>query len=229
MTFPNLPPGVIFPPMTALEQRVNALEAKLDAVSRRDMTNAVVGQGGTFRATLEAGGVDVLSIKPGLPEYGSKQQMRMGDGQGHTTYRTDELAGYGLSAPLYNYSMSVTFEGTTSANNAAGVEVRVAEYTGPFYNPALAARALVNMPNGVSWAYRFVATDGATVVTSTSSTLVSSQYTQKILLLPANFIDNIATKLQLFVNPSVAGATVVYPGSCVGAAKAYYDAWPGAW
>lgn len=230
MTFPNVPPGVIFPPITALEQRITALEAKLDAVSRRDLTNAVVGQGGTFRATLEAGGVDVLSIKPGLPQFGSKQQMTLRDGQGHATYRTDELAGYGLSTPLYSYTMGVTFEGSNATTNAAGVEVKVAECPAAFYNPAVYARALVTIPNGVNWSYRFIVVDGAgTSVNSTSSSVSNSQYVQKALLLPPSFMDNQTTKLQLLITPATATGFTVFPGVCVGAAKSFYDAFPSAW
>lgn len=226
MTFPNLPPGVIFPPITALEQRITALEAKLDAVSRRDMTNAVVGQGGTFRATLEVGGVDVLSIKPGLPQYGSKQQMALRDGQGNAMYRTDELAGYGLSAPRYTYPMGVTFEGSNAPTNAAGVEVKVAECSAPFYNPAVYARALVTTPNGLNWTYRFIVTDGVTSVNSTVSSVSNSQYVQKSLLLPPGFMDNQSTKLQLLITPATASPFTVFPGTCEGTTKAFYDAFP---
>jgi hypothetical protein len=168
-------------------------------------------------------GTTALSVRPGLPQFGSKQQMVLRDLGGNITYATDEAAGYGLAAPLYNYTLQVLFAGTSSASNAAGVEVVVADCSTPFYNPVVFARALLPMPNGVTWSARFVVTDGTTTVTSSTSNFTGSGYVRKILLLPSNFISNQGTKLQLLVNPGTAGSTVVYPGTCVGAPKSFYD------
>jgi hypothetical protein len=169
-------------------------------------------------------GIAALSIKPGSPTYGSKQQMVMRDLAGNVVYRTDESAGYGLSAPFYHYFLSVQFEGTSSASNTAGTEYAVAESPTPFYNPALWCRALLTMPTGVTWTARFLVTDGTTTVSSTSTSYTNSAYVTKILLLPSNFMSNPNTKLQLLVKPGTTGSTVVYPGVCSGASKAFYDA-----
>jgi hypothetical protein len=239
-------PNVDFGGANGLANFLQDQQRQIDELGRRSTYPFSAGPGGTFQVYPDpsikdatgqpvvdtvlsyATGAPALALKPGKPIYGSKQQMSMYDLAGNVMYRTDESAGYGLSAPLYNYQLSVTWLGTSSASNSANVEVVVAECPTPFYNPAIWARGLITMPNAIPWSARFAVTDGNTTVTSTTSNITGgSASVQKVMLLPANFIANQSTKLQLFVTPTAAGSTVTYPGTCVGVSKSTYDLNPG--
>jgi hypothetical protein len=234
-------PNVDFGGANGLANFLQDQQRQIDELGRQSRYPFSAGPMGTFQIypdptivdangepvvdwTLSYGdGTPAISVKPGLPKYGSKQQMALYDLAGNVVYRTDESAGYGLSAPLYNYTLGVLFAGTSSASNTSGTEVAVAESATPFYNPAIYARALVTMPTAVTWSARFIVTDGTTTVTSSSISLTASQYVQKVLLLPSNFIGIQNTKLQLLVTPGTTGSTVVYPGVCGGVSKSFYD------
>lgn len=224
MTYPVIPPGVVVPPTTALEQKVNELERKVNELTRRDLSNVVVGQGGTFRATLTAGGVDVISIKPGSPTYGSKQQMTLRDQAGNAMYRTDELAGYGLSAPIYTYFMAPI---QIPANLTAGVEGDVVRSDATPYNPGWYSMVLFRNFVGItSLDVRFQATDGNLTVTSSTQTIGGPTFVAKAILLPASFMDGQNVTARWYAKANITGTVECMPITSLGAARARYDIMP---
>lgn len=233
MTAPGIPPvlpGTVKQPTDRLEQRVAALEKQLAEYQRKDLKNAVVGQGGIFRATLEAGGIDVLRIGPGQALFGSKQVMRLNDMQGHPTYQHDELAGYGLSAPGMSFPMIRTATGSGLFAATSGAETTAAQAATFFYNPcqnvAGTLYALTTM-NGTTfsvsnYSYRISVTDGTTTLFSSSTTVNGAVVLNKMILLPADFINKQSVRVNLLVTPT-ANDFFIFDGASYGGSKSLYD------
>ena len=220
-------PGVVTPPIDAIEKRTKQVSRRVDELARRDLTNAIVGQGASFRATVANGGNNVLALQKGAAVYGGKQTLVLRDIAGKLTYVLDELAGYGLSHPGFNYLPGVSFAGTPSASNPSGVEQVVAEYPGIFYNPAIYASFLIT--TSATWSGRILATttDGLTVSSSTvTSGLVGSQYVTKIILLPASMMGTQLVRLRFLVTPTTTATTACFPQYALGVSKALYDSAP---
>jgi hypothetical protein len=232
---PPVQPGTVTRPVTSLEQRVAALERQLAEYQRKDLKNAVVGQGGTFRATLQAGGIDVLRIGPGQPEFGSKQVMRLNDMQGHPTYQHDELAGYGLSAPGLSFPMIRTATGSGFFNAIAGTETNIAQAGTFFYNPCQNVAGTIyplTTRNGATfsvsnYSYRLSATDGTTTIFSTSSTVSGAFVMGKMVLLPADFINKQNVTVNLLIT-ATANDFFFFDGASYGGSKSLYDINPSA-
>lgn len=159
MTSPTAP-GSVPPPMDDTARRIRNLEARVDELTRRDLSNAQVGQGGRLRglysngaeafqfgrdpvdgenkATINySGGTRAFGIGPGAVAYGSQEQLRINDLSGSPVLITDELAGYGLSVP--NFPMLLNGWEETDLTGATTSATAASKATGYSYayNPAL--------------------------------------------------------------------------------------------
>lgn len=249
MTNP-IAPGQVSSPISALEQEVRELRRMVEELSRKDLSNANVGQGGRLRGLYSNGaeafhfgkdpidsqnkaridyssGGTAIGIGPGASEYGAQETMVIRDLAGNIVFQTDELAGAGLSNPGgAAYPFGCMFAGTgTGSALAAGVEVVVAQGGWSFYHPAIFVAGLIT--TGLSsWSYRvrFLDGNGTEVATSSSVTgNVGGQFYGKAVLVPPALISAQACLVQLMVTPGVSGSLVVWPASTQGYSLSLYN------
>lgn len=249
-------PGQVSAPNDQITARLRALEARVAELSRRDLSNANVGQGGRLRAlyangaeALQVGkdpvdganktrisyssGSSAIAIGPGAAAYGGQETLVLRDLAGSMVLTTDELAGYGISNPVWAYGCTVPFAGTNSATQTLNAEVSVLEAYPTFYHPSIRAQGLITAPNGLVWKYRLRLWDnvaGAEVATSsTSSGLSGSQYFDKYLLIPKAYCGAQQMTAQLMVTMTTAAGTnawQVQPSRILGFSLAYYNLYP---
>lgn len=227
MTFPAVQPGVIAPPMDTAEKRVKKLERRQDSQANKDLSNAIVGQGSSFRATVVDGGSNVMELSKGLPVYGNKQVMKMRDLGGKLVYQHDEVAGYGLSAPLYGYPM-YTIPGVSST---AGIEAEFARSEAFVYNAVWYVKVLIRNMTGAatSWsiAVKVSAPSLPDVISSPITFTGGAAYFQRFLLLPIAYMNVQSAIAQVLATPNGTGAIEVWPVVSAGRYKAYWDYNPG--
>lgn len=222
MTSP-VQPGVVTPDQNRVEQRIARVQRQADELQRRNLANARVGQGGRFSASLSAIGPDVLAIAPGAPVYGSRQVLRLNDIAGSPVFQHDELAGYGLSAPIYTYFMA-PIPGTTST---VGVEAAFATSEPFVYNPAWFSKVLVRNMLGAatSWSVRFkVSAPGQADIYSSAATFTGgATFLSRCVLLPAVFMNYQNVIGSWVATPNGTGSIDVWPLASAGRSKAFYD------
>jgi hypothetical protein len=250
MTSPTAP-GSVPPPMDDTARRIAALERRVDELTRRDLSNAQVGQGGRLRGLYSNGqeafqfgldpvdgvnkslirysnGTRAIGVGAGAAAYGSQEQLSIFDLAGNGVLVTDEVAGYGLSHPSLSYLLGQNFAGSGGAVPAA-TETAVLEGYSILYNPAVLFRALVRTTG--TWTARFVLMDGAGVIqtsTTATATQTDNQYVNKMISVPEEAIAQLGWSLRLLVTSSAGLATVnAYPLRSVGVSQAYYLQNPG--
>lgn len=253
MTSPVPPtaPGVVAAPNDMITARLQALEARVSELSRRDLSNAQVGQGGRLRAMYSNGvealqvgkdpvdgvnktrisyssGITAFAIGPGAATYGSQETAVIKDLAGNVVFAMDELAGYGISHPALAYAVGVTFQGTTAATLTAGTEYAVVRGATMYYHPAMRVQGLVNTSD-TNWSYRVrvLNADGTEAVSSSWTTgLNGPQYYDKILLLPQTAVGQQNTSIEVRLKLGATGSVDTFPMPPVGVTKSLYDLLP---
>lgn len=248
MTTPSTAPGSVPPPMDDTARRIRALEQRVDELSRRDLSNAQVGQGGRLRGLYGNGneafqfgrdpvdgenkaiisysdGTRAIAIGPGAAAYGAQETMVMRDVDGNVMLSMDEFAGAGLSNPTTDYAFGILFEGSGAATLTGGTQYTVADAGFIMYHPALLISALVK--TSASWTARVRLVDGLGNELATSSTTPTqggTQYVTRAVPVPVDQVGVQNVKLQLRVTP-VATTTdfTVYPRFCRGISLGYYN------
>jgi hypothetical protein len=251
MTSPDIPvvrPGTVAQPDQGLVDRIAQLERIVDELQRRDMRNATVGQGGTFRGFFDNGqlaftfgkdrldgvrkakfywpstGNEAFQIGPGNLSVGEAEQMRFRDQAKHNLFATDGIAGYGLAEPSFQYLLCSIY----GLNWVSGVEQVAARADAFFYNPAVFSMIQVrNYAGGVTaLSGRLRVTNGETGETVTSSSTAASganNTLRRIVLLPANFINAQNSYVEWLITPTGSGTADVWPRMCKGTSKSFYD------
>lgn len=146
MTTPGVAPGSVPPLMDDTARRIRALEQRVDELSRRDLSNANVGQGGSLRGlypngaeaflfgrdSVDGGNKSRIDYSQGGPAFQVRpttspgaevaEVMEVLDQVGNVILQTDPYAGYGLIHPALEYTMSgyeaVGFVGATTQATA---------------------------------------------------------------------------------------------------------------
>lgn len=253
MTSPDIPPvrpGSVSQPDTSVNDRIAALEALVRELQAKNMDNATVGQGGTFRGFYDNGqlsftlgrdkadgvrkakfywpstGKEAFQIGPGNQTIDppEQEQWRLNDQQGKRMYATDGIAGYGLAEPGLTYMLTQRFNGIANATNTAGTEYEVATADAIFYNPAVLVQVLCTA--SVAYTIRVAAfIDGDQVVTSSTDSYAAggARYVTKIVLLPAEAMNRQNVKIKVLLTPGTTASTPVWPTICHGKSKSYYD------
>lgn len=128
-------PGQAGRPQDSYEQRLAALERKIDEHSRRDLSNSVVSAGGLFRI-LNPNGHTGLRAGPFAADP-TKSVLSVNDNNGAPMVSVDYVSGYGLGNPTLAYPYagfeSLNLTGATSVGTATEVGVG----RNWVYNPAL--------------------------------------------------------------------------------------------
>lgn len=241
-------PGVVPTPNRSMEDRVSALERALEAQNRKDMTNSTVGQGGTFRGFYDTGGVmftfgadkdddgirkvrinyalsgrKAMQIGPGNPKVEEPEQLQILDQAGNKVFATDGVAGYGLAEPSFSYPMY----SVPGLNYVNGVEQAATICQAFFYNPGVWAQIFVRAFTGtitaLSARLRVTNGQGETVVSSAQGAMGANSFAQRIVLLPANFINNQNAKAEWLITSTGAGTAEVWIRMCKGTSKFFYD------
>lgn len=158
MTSPGYVPGSVPPNNGNTEQRLRDLEKRIDAITRKDLSRANIGQGGRLRGQYSNGSESILfgvdpedgrnkaqikysdgnnafSVSPGNEAFGSLEHLVMWDQSRNVFLSTDELIGYGLSNPTLALPVWGREELQPGAN--AGAAVAMAEGRNFVYNPVV--------------------------------------------------------------------------------------------
>jgi hypothetical protein len=248
-------PNVDFGGANGLANFLQDMQRQIDENGRRSTYPFSAGPMGTFQiypdptivdatgkpvvdTVLKYGdGTTALSIRPGLPQYGSKQQMVMRDLAGRAMYATDESAGYGLIHPSFAYHMTgIESAGPNLPTAAPGVAV--AQGTNFIYNPTWHIMCRLRFSIGANAlnataTVKVVGTDG-TVYGSTSSTFTAGANAfyvptfEKMILLPAVAMNTRCyAEISVYVAPGDTTTSVQgFPTMSVGVSKAWYDLYP---
>lgn len=249
MTNP-IAPGQVSQPVTVIEQEVRELRRMVEELSRKDLSNANVGQGGRLRGLYANGaeafqfgkdpvdgqnkarigyssGITAVGIGPGASAYGGQETLVIRDLAGGAVFGTDELAGFGLSHPGLAYPIGVSFEGS-GVSLTAGTEYILASGGFMFYHPALWVKGLIRAGNADTWTMRINVTDpsGAQVATSTiTPTQTASQYFERLIALPQSAVCAQNYGLNILVKPGVTTSAILcYPQTPMGTTLSYYNA-----
>jgi len=249
MTNP-IAPGQVSQPIDRLEQEVRELRRMVEELSRKDLSNAQVGQGGRLRAMYAngtealqvgkdpvdgnnkfrvgySGGTTAIGIGPGAAAYGGQETMVIRDLANNPVMGTDELAGFGLSHPGLCYPIAPVFEATPSAGQTytAGVEQSVAVGGFMFYHPVLWFKGLIR--GSVNWTLRCVVRDPSGTVVATSSstpTQANNQYYERMVALPQSAVCAQNYSAEIWINVATTTTSIsCYPQPTVGTTLAYYN------
>jgi hypothetical protein len=190
---PTYIPGAVAPSADDTAQRIKALERTVAELTRKDLSRANIGQGGRLRGLYGNGsesvlfgvdpedganksqirysdGVPAFAVSPGLPAYGSREQLRLNDLNGVPIFITDEVAGYGISHPGLTYIMSGREELAPGASSGAAVTVM--EGGNQVYNPVWYVVARMRIGHniaGTSTVNFFLEIKSGSTVVATSS------------------------------------------------------------
>lgn len=159
MTNP-IAPGQVSQPTTALEQEVRELRRMVEELSRKDLSNANIGQGGRLRG-LYANGAEALLLGNDPTDGGNKARisysqggpvfqvrptaasgvavnevMEVLDQSGNEIIETDPYAGYGLLHPFFNYTMCGYEELGMAGSTTQATATEVSKNIGFMYNYA---------------------------------------------------------------------------------------------
>lgn len=239
-SFPPVRPGHTEQPQDALSQRVAALEKLVAETARKDLSNARIGFGSNFRASLSPGGPDVMSIKPGNPAYGARQRLALNDANGVEMYGTDELAGYGLSVPSFSLPMSGYEVLASPMPSTAGTALPVAEGENFTYNPCWDVALRLRIQTGANAAtmvfvftWKNVFTQNIIYTTSitinTGANVINIGNIERIgLLTAADMSSLVFCSVACYATAGASTTNVqAFPYLSFGASKAWYDGQPG--
>lgn len=244
---PSVRAGAVNQPDQGLIDRIRRLEAIVEELSRRDMNRATVGQGGTFRGYWDNGqlgftfgedledgvrkvrinwpstGGQAFQIGPGNPSANEAEQFKLVDQAGNNMFATDGVAGYGLAEPSFQHLMVQT-PGLTWVSGVA--QPATVAFT-TFYNPAIYSQVLArNFAGGVTaMSGKLRATDGLGnfVESSATAAAVANVTHSRVLLLPESFINAQNCRVEWIMTPTGGGTADIWPRTCKGTGKFFYD------
>lgn len=244
-------PGQVPPRERDQNDRIARLEAQVNELLARDMTNATVGQGGTFRGLYDNGqlafsfgrnrddgvrkstlywpstGNEALQIGPGNPNSNpvEAEQMRLRDQAGNILFGTDGLAGYGFVEPLLTYAMYAV----PGLNYVAGVAQQATECQAFFYNAALWSQIRVRAFTGTITSVtaqlrvRHSDPDIPPVLSSVSGALVANASVRRVVSLPEEYIAAQFTYADWWLTANGAGTIEVWPMMNRGVSRSSYN------
>lgn len=253
MTNP-IPPvrtGPVAPPDQGVMDRLAYLERVVDELQRKDMRNATVGQGGTFRGLYDNGqlafslgkdktdgvrkstlywpstGKEAFQIGPGnqniIPP--EAEQMRWRDQSNNIVFGTDGVAGFGFVEPLLCYS-SFAIPGL---NYVAGVEQQCTEGQGFFYNAAMwssiRVRAFTGTITSVQARLRLRHSDPdvPSISSSLSAATSANSVIRRAVALTEPYISQQYTYCDWWLTANGAGTVEVWPIQHRGISRSFYD------
>lgn len=240
-SFPPVRPGTAQQPQDSLSQRVARLEKALAETQRKDLSNAHIGFGSNFHASLDpSSGIDVMSIKPGNPVYGNRQRLALNDINGLEMYGTDELAGYGLANPSFSYQMAGYEPLAPNIPTTAGTALPVAEGEAFTYNPAWDVALRLRIQTGVNAAaltfvftWKNVFTQNiiytATQNVNVNANIISVTFIERIGLLTAADMKSLTfCSVTCYATAGSTTTTVqAFPYFSAGTSKAWWAQQPG--
>lgn len=242
-------PGSVPPRERELTDRIAKLEEQVRELLARDMRNATVGQGGTFRGLYDNGnlafsfgrnkddgirkstiywpstGREAFQVGPGNTAVGEPEQLRFRDQANNILFGTDGLAGYGFVEPLLDYTMYPI----AGLNYVASVPQACVQAQSFFYNAALWSSLLVRNFTGtitsvtLQLRLRHSNADIPAVVSSATAGVVANSTIRKIVPVPEEYISAQYTYGEWLLTANGAGTVDVYPRMCRGTSKAFYD------
>lgn len=241
-------PGSVPPNNDDLAKRLREVERRLDEMSRRNLDNATVGQGGRIRGLYKDGtqafaygtdpadgqnrmlmhyttGDTAIRITPGSPLYGAAEQLVIKDLANHRILGTDELAGYGIVEPIFANPM-VPIPGL---NMVAGVEQKVATCKAFFYQAAYWSDLLcTNFVTMTGVSCRLSLSDGTTTFFSSATTPAGNGSTHgRFISIPSDFINKQNVELAWLATTTGSGTMAVAATRSHGISQALFVANPG--
>lgn len=242
--------GSVPPRERELTDRIARLEAQVRELLGRDMRNATVGQGGTFRGLYDNGnlafsfgrnkddgvrkstlywpstGKEAFQIGPGNPNTDPPEleQLRFRDQADNILFGTDGVAGFGFVEPLLCYS-SFAIPGL---NYVAGVEQQATEGQAFLYNAAMWSQIRVRAFTGTITSVtarlrlRHSNADIPSLTSSPSATVANGTIT-KVIALTEPYISSQYTYCDWWLTANGAGTVEVWPIQHRGISKAFYD------
>lgn len=244
-------PGSVPPRERELTDRIAKLEEQVRELLARDMRNATVGQGGTFRGLYDNGnlafsfgrnkedgvrkstlywpstGREAFQVGPGNPNTNppEPEQLRFRDQANNVLFGTDGVAGYGFVEPLLDYTMYPI----AGLNYVAGVPQTCMQAQSFFYNAALWSQILVRNFTGtvtsvtLQLRLRHSNTDIPAVVSSATAGVTANSTITKIIAVPEEYISSQFTYAEWVLTANGGGTVDVHPRMNRGTSKAYYD------
>jgi hypothetical protein len=244
-------PGQVPPRERDQNDRIARLEAQVAELLGRDMTNATVGQGGTFRGLYDNGqlafsfgkskvdgirkstlywpstGKEAFQIGPGNPNTNPPEleQMRFRDQADNILFGTDGVAGYGFVEPLLSYPMYAV----PGLNYVAGVAQQATECQAHFYNAALWSQIRVRAFTGTITSVtaqlrlRHSNSDIAPVLSSVSAATPANGSIRRVVPVPEEYISAQFTYLDWWITANGAGTIEVWPMMNRGVSRTSYD------
>lgn len=248
------------PPMgRALEQRQRATADRVEELARKDLSNGNVSQGSKLRVLHNNGNQAVimgtdpvtkenrtqihyetgqvgLSMKPGAAIYGGKHQLGLFDTSGKAMFATDEVAGFGVSAPGYTYGFWGWDNFSAGMPTSLATATTIAEGTNFVYTPTWFVNTRVQANNGatsftLNLFYQQLSGDGVSANSGVVSQVIGANSINiinvpKVLQLRA--IDmNKSTKMQLKAYVTGSDATLThlqaFPLQSSGTSQALWD------
>lgn len=246
-------PGVVYQGNDYLEQRIRRLEEMVDELSKKDLSNATVGQGGRIRGLYANGnesfvmgrdtrdlvnkvrfdypsdGSIALQIGPGNPNSNpiEQEQFVIRDQSGGTTGIGKMFATDGLAGyGLAEPSFQHFMATIYGLNWVAGTPQIAARSETFLYNPSLySSMQLRNFAGGVTSAScRLIVTNGnGDQVVSSATAVTTNNQAVRIVLLPASFMNAQNLKVEWEVTTTGSGTLDAWPRVCKGMTKAIYD------
>jgi hypothetical protein len=248
---PPVRPGTVAQPDQGLIDRVRELERVVDELQRKDMRNATVGQGGTFRGLYDNGnaafsfgrnkddgirkstlywpstGKEAFQIGPGNQNINPPEleQMRFRDQANNILFGTDGVAGYGFVEPLLAYPQYAI----PGLNYVAGVAQQATECQNFFYNAAIWSTIRVRAFTGtitsvsVQLRLRHSNADIAPVVSSITSGVAANSAVRKAVAVPEEYISAQFTFCDWWITANGNGTVEVWPIMSRGISRTFYD------
>lgn len=242
-------PGSVPPRERDTNDRIAKLEQQVSELLARDMTNATVGQGGTFRGIYDNGqlaftfgkdrddgvrkakflwpstGKEAFQIGPGNPNTNppEAEQMRWRDQSGNIVFGTDGVAGYGFVEPLLNYPAYAI----PGLNYVAATPQQCTECQSFFYNAAIwsqiRVRAFTGTITSVTAELRLRHSDGTSFSSSATAAISANGTANRMILVPESFISEQFTYCDWWLTANGAGTVEVWPIQQRGVSRVYYD------
>lgn len=244
-------PGSVPPRERELTDRIAKLEEQVRELLARDMRNATVGQGGTFRGLYDNGnlafsfgrnkedgvrkstlywpstGREAFQIGPGNPNTNPPEleQMRLRDQSNNILFGTDGVAGFGFVEPLLSYSCFAI----PGLNYVAGVEQQCTEGQVFLYNAAMwsqiRVRAFTGTITSVTARLRLRHSDPDIpgITSSVSAATAANGTITRVIALTEPYINAQFTYCDWWLTANGAGTVEVWPIQHRGISRVYYD------